>query len=233
MAKTLHPEDLLARIRRLENDIATLKRGTTLSNSVLSRGSVEVQTDSGQVLQRIGAIPFGGSTVQGIASYRANGNVASIVWDTPTGGGFWAWYDESGEVVVSDDTVSGQGLARPYVPLTAMLYSQVITPPESTTLGTFDRLYRIHGHHQQPYIRAYLITQADAGTTGEVQLAVDGVAITTAPTAIPDGDNSYRVVDAELPGEHLSFIAVDVEARRVSGAGTIRVGVAFASGRQS
>lgn len=233
MAKTLQPEGLVERIKRLENEVATLRRGSTLSNSVLSRGSMEVQTDTGQVLQRIGAIPFGGSVVQGIASYRANGNVASIVWDTATGGGFWAWYDEDGNVLAGDDTVAGVGLARPYLQHTVMRYAEVATPPESTTLGTFDRLYRIHGHHQQPWVRAYLITQADVGTTGEVQLAVNGTAITTVATPIPDGDNSYRVVDAELPGDHMSLIAVDVEARRLTGAGTIRVGVAFASGRQS
>ncbi len=233
MGKILQPEGLIERIKRLENEVATLKRGTTLSNSVLSRGSMEVQTDSGQVLQRIGAIPWAGTTVQGIAAYRANGTIANIVWDTPTGGGYWAWFAEVGEIVVSDDTVSGQGLARPYLQHTVMRYSEVLTPPAATTLGTFERLYRIHGHHQQPYLRAYLITQSDAGTTGEVQLAVNGVAITTTPTAIPAADNSYRIVDALLPGDHMSIIAVDVEARRTAGAGGVRVAVAVASGRQS
>lgn len=231
--KVNHAEDLVARIKRLENEIATLKRGTTLSNSVLSRGSMEVQTDSGQVLQRIGAIPFGGSTVQGIASYRANGSVASIVWDTPTGGGFWAFYDEAENVVVSDDTVSGVGLARPYLQYSSMPSTSVVTPPQSTTSGTFQALHRCHGQRWQPWIRTYLIVQSDAATTGEVQLAIGGVAITAAPTPILAAANAYQVVDAQLPGEFMDFFAVDVEARRVSGAGAIRIGLAFVSGRQS
>jgi hypothetical protein len=231
--KINHPEDLIARIKRLENELAILKRGSTLSGSVLSRGQMEVQTESGQVLQRIGAIPWAGTTVRGIANYRADGSVTSIQWDDDEGNGYWSWYDEAGNSVVSDDTVSGQGLARPYLQYASTPWTQVLTPPELTTLGTFDPMARIAGQKQQPYLRVYLLTQADVGTTGEVQLAIGGSAITAAPTSIPDGANLYQTVDAELPGEHLSIFTVDVEARRVSGAGSIRVGVAFASGRQS
>ncbi len=232
--KVLQPEDLIARIKRLETEVAQLRRGSTLSNSVLSQGTMEVRTDTGQVIQQAGAIPWAGTTVWGAVNYRANGTVASVIWDVPGGGGYFSFYDEQGNGLFANDTVSNQGIARPYLQHTVMRYAEVATPPESTTLGTFDPLYRIHGHMQQPWVRAYLITQADVGTTGEVQLAVNGTAITDAPTTIPDGDNSYRVVDAELPaGDFLSFISVDVEARRVSGAGTVRVGVAFASGRQS
>jgi hypothetical protein len=233
MVKVNQPEDLVARIKRLENQVATLKRGTTLSGSVLSRGSMEVQTDTGQVLQRIGAIPFAGTTVRGIANYRADGSLTSIQWDDDAGNGYWAWYDEAGQVVVSDDTVSGTGLARPYLQYRAMPYSEVLTPPQSTTSATFTPLHRCHGQRQQPWIRTWLITQADAATTGEVRLAVAGTAITAAPTTIAAASNAYQIVDAELVGDHLGLFAVDVEARRVSGAGSIRVAVAFVSGRQS
>ncbi len=231
--KVNQPEDLVARIKRLENEVATLKRGSSLSGAVLSRGTVEVQTDTGQVLQRIGAIPWAGTTAYGAINFRANGTVAAIIFDTADGAGYWAFYDEQGNPCLSNDTVANQGLATPYLPYTATPWTQVLTAPEVTTLGTFDQMARISGHKQNPYIRAYLLTQADVGTTGEVQLAIGGVAITDAPTPIPDGANMYQTVDAPLPGDHMAIFSVDVEARRLTGAGSIRVGVAFSSGRQS
>ncbi len=232
MGKILHPEDLVARIKRLETEVANLKRGSTLGNSVLSRGTTEVRTDTGQVIQRTGLLPWAGTTVWGTQTLRANGTVSSINWDTDDGGGYFAFLDEAQNIIISNDTVSGVGLATPYLQYRPMPFSEVLSPPRSTTSGSVTTLHRCHGQHQKPWVRAQLITQADAGTTGEVRLSVGGAAI-AAVTAVPDGDNSYRVLDAELPGEHMAYVYVDVDARRVSGAGSVRVGVAFVEGRQS
>ncbi len=231
MAITNQRSDLLSEINELKKQVKALRRGT-LSNAVISQGSVEVRTPSGQVLFRAGDIPWGGTTVQGTATYRADGSMSSVAWDSPGGGGYWAVLDEDGAIVASTDTVSGSGLALPYLQYRSMPYSEVLTPPQSTTSATFTPLHRLSGQKQNPWIRAYLITQADAATTGEVQLAVGGVAISDV-TSIPASDNTYRTVDAPLSGPHLSFFNVDVEARRVTGAGAIRVGVGFVSGRQS
>jgi hypothetical protein len=238
MSKVNQPEDLVARIKRLETEVARLSRGSTLANSVLSQGTMEVRTDTGAVIQQVGAIPWAGTTVYGSAQYRANGTVVSVNWDVPGGGGYFSFYDEQGNGLFANDTVSNQGISRPYLQYTAMPYSEVLTPPQSTTSATFTPLHRCHFQRQQPWVRTWLITQADAATTGEVRLAVAGsaitaAAITAASTAIAAASNAYQVVDAELPGDFLGFSSVDVEARRVSGAGAIRVGVAFVSGRQS
>ncbi len=233
MAKVNQPEDLADRLRRLERQVAELQRGRALSGSVLSQGALEVRDPDGNTLFKAGRFDVGGQTVYGVAAYRADGTTQFWAWDTPTGGGYVSLWDEAGNIIVSNDTVSGQGLATPYIPLSAMPYASTLTPPQSTTSGTFTGLHRIHGQKQHPWIRALLVTQSDAATTGEVRLTVGGVAITTAPTAIPASDNSYRVLDAPVAGDHMDYLYVDVEARRVSGAGAIRVGLAFAEGRQS
>jgi hypothetical protein len=231
MAVTNKPEDLLSLIRDLQRQVKELRRGT-LSNAVVSQGSIEVRTAAGQVLFRAGEIPWGGTTKTGTATYRVDGSMSTVAWDDAGGNGYWAVLDEAGNIVASSDTVSGVGLALPYLQFRAMPYSEVLSPPQSTTSGTFTPLHRIHGQRQQPYIRVQLITQSDAATTGEVRLTVGGVAISSV-LEIPASDNFYRVLDAPLGGAHLDFVYVDVEARRVSGAGAIRVGVAFTSGRQS
>lgn len=231
--KVNQPEDLVARIKRLEGEVASLKRGSTLSNAVLSQGTMEVRTPAGAVIQQVGAIPWAGTTVYGSAQYRANGTVVSVNWDVPGGGGYFSFYDEQGNGLFANDTVADQGISRPYLQYTAMPYSEVLTPPQSTTSATFTPLHRCHFQKQQPWVRTYLITQADAATTGEVQLAIAGTAITAVPTAIAASSNTYTVVDAAVPGDFLGFCAVDVEVRRASGAGAVRVGVGFVSGRQS
>ncbi len=231
MGAVNQPDDLLSIVKDLQRQIKELRRGT-LSNAVLSQGSLEVRSPTGQVLFRAGDIPWGGTVKQGVASYRYDGSMSSVAWDDASGSGYWAILDEAGAIVASTDTVSGSGLALPYLQYRSMPYSEVLTPPQSTTSATFTPLHRLSGQKQNPWIRAYLITQADAATTGEVQLAVGGVAISDV-TVIPASDNSYRTVDAPLGGPHMSFFNVDVEARRVTGAGAIRVGVGFVSGRQS
>ncbi len=232
MGKVNQPENLITRIRELERRLAAVERGHSLSNSVLSQGALDVRTPDGTVIYRVGAFDLNGSLVYGMASFRYDGTVQFFSWDTPSGGGYTSMWDEQNNIIVSNDTASGQGLATPYIPLTGTPWSSVLTPPQSTTSGTFGPLHRIHGQKQHPWIRCLLITQADAATTGEAQLAVGGVAI-SAVTSIPASDNSYRILDAPVAGSHMDFLYVDVEARRTSGAGSIRVGLAFAEGRQS
>ncbi len=232
MGKVNQPENLITRIRDLERRLAAVERGRTLANSVLSQGALEVRTPDGNVVYRVGAFDLGGTTVYGTASFRHDGSVQFWSFDTPTGGGYTSLWDENNNIVMSTDTVSGQGLATPYIPLTGMPYASVLTPPQSTTSGAFTGLHRIHGQKQHPWIRTLLITQADAATTGEVRLAVAGVAISEI-VSIPASDNTYRILDAPVTGGHLDYLYVDVDARRTSGAGAIRVGLAFAEGRQS
>ncbi len=232
MGKVNQPENLITRIRELERRLAAVERGHSLSNSVLSQGALDVRTPDGTVIYRVGAFDLNGTLVYGMASFRYDGTVQFFSWDTPSGGGYTSMWDEANNIIVSNDTASGQGLATPYIPLTGMPYASILTPPQSTTSGTFGGLHRVHGQKQHPWIRVLLITQADAATTGEVQLAVGGVAI-SGITVVPASDNSYRILDAPVTGGHMDYLYVDVEARRTSGAGSIRVGLAFAEGRQS
>lgn len=232
MGQTNQPDDLISRIKRLEQQVKELRRPSTLGNAALSQGSFEVRDDGGNTVLRAGKFLSGADEVYGLAAWRDNGSIQFLVWDNGSGDGYWSLWDEVGNIVVSNDTDSGQGLATPYIPYRPMPYSEVLTPPQSTTSGTFGALHRVHGQKQHPIIRAHLILQADASTTGEVRLAVDGSAISDVQV-IDAGENVYRTIDCALAGGHLSFQYVDVEARRVSGAGAIRVGVAFVEGKQS
>ncbi len=233
MGKVNQTETLLTRLLAAEKRIAALERARPVAGATLSQGSLEVQTPEGDSIMRAGPFAYGSETAYGAEFRRQSGGLQARFFDVGGGNGYWAMFDEEGSVVVSEDTYSGFGLATPYLQVAAMPYSSVLSPPQSTASATFTPLHRLHFQLQQPWLRAYLICQTDAATTGEVQLAIAGVAVTTAPTILDASLNAYRTVDARIVGSMRSFQNVDVEVRRTSGAGNVRVAVAFASGRQS
>lgn len=229
MAKTNQPETLVTRIKALEKRIAELERGRTLTGATVSRGTLDVRDDDGNRILSAGEVVTGG---YGLALYRHNGTVQFRAYDTPTGGGYAAIFDEQGSVLFSDDTVSGQGIARPYLGLPFVPWSQVLTPPELTTSGTFATLHRVHGRKQQPRIEVMVVVKLDAGTTGEIQMA-QGASVIYGPTALTDGQYAYLRLTGAVTGGHMSDLQVDVQARRVGGAGNVRVLVTHAIGVQS
>lgn len=233
MTVTRPSEDLLTRIRDLERQVRELRR-RNISNASISQGSIEVRTPDGFLIARIGEFDAWGTPAAGMEIYRRSGVLQARFFDTTGtgGGGYWSLFDEAGNILFSEDTVANQGIATPYLALTAMPYAEMLSPPVLTTSATFADLHRCHGPKQQPWIRVRLLTDSDAGTTGEVRLVQDGLQIGDIQT-IPDGDNSYRTIDAPVAGTHMSDLVVDVQARRTAGAGNVRVGVAYVVGRQS
>lgn len=230
--KTNQPANIATWMRAMERRMAAVERGRPLANSVVSQGSWEVRDPDGNILFKAGEFTVGASTVYGVGAYRRNGTLQMLSWDNAAGAGYLAVYDEAGNIIFSTDTVSGQGIARPYIPLPVVPYAEVLTPSVLTTSATFTPLHRIHSTKQQPWIRVRVVTKVDAGTTGEIRLAVAGVAISDV-TALPDGDFSYRTLTAAVAGAHLTDVQVDIEARRGSGAGNVRVLACYALGRQS
>ncbi len=232
MGTVNQPADLLTEIKDLKRQVRELRR-RTLFNAAISEGDIQVRTPEGAPIVIAGQLPFGSSTVAGMGIYRADGTLQARFFDTAAGAGFWALFDEQENQIFSEDTIAGSGIATPYLQVRSMPHSEVTTVPQFTTSATFTPLHRIHFQKCQPLLRTWLICQTDGGTTGEVRLAVGGVAISTDTLTLPAALNEYRIHDAPVAGDHMSFQAVDVEVRRTGGAGNVRVGVAFASGRQS
>ncbi len=233
MGKVNHTEDLASRIKGLEARLAALERGRPMAGAAISQGNLDVRTPDGESIMRAGEIPYGDQTAYGVEIRRRSGGLQARFFDTDSGDGYAAIFDEQGSVVFSEDTNSGFGIACPYLQVAAMPYSSVLSPPQTTTSGTFTPLHRLHFQLQQPWLRTHLICQTDVGTTGEVQLAISGVPVTASPTPLDAGISDYKTVDARIVGGQRSFQYVDVEVRRTAGAGNVRVAVAFASGRQS
>lgn len=165
--------------------------------------------------------------------YANDGTNARFALLGPSGSQFWALYDEQGNILISDDSSAGQGLARPYIPWRAMPMSEVTTPPQSTTSSSFVALHRSHGVKQHPRIRVDMIIQADSGTTGEARLVASSGDVIGGVLSIPSAANTYGQIVGAIPGDHMQATHFDVQARRVSGAGSVRVGIADVYGVQS
>lgn len=159
---------------------------------------------------------------------RTDGSTAMTV-GTPAAG--WALYDQSANAVLAEDTLSGAGLALPYL-------QNVFAPARYTdwlasTSATFEDVHRATIKKLQPYAYVSLGYAADtSGTTGEVQVTVNGTPIGT-PTAVTFAIGAVSVGPFALPGAYKSQIEIRVQAHRTGGTGTIRCAVLAASGLQS
>ncbi len=224
-------EDLLTVVRDLQRQVRELRR-RTLFGAAITEGDMSVRTPEGNTVMQVGQIPYGSGTVSGMAIYRDDGTLQARFFDTAGGGGFWSLYDEAENAIVSNDTVSGVGLATPYITCQVMPSSEVTTPPTLVTAAGFTNYFRVHYQRQHPRLRCLLICVTDAATTGEVVLNQGGSQISTV-LPIAASSNDYFTIDGTVTGNYLSVAAVDVQARRASGAGTFRIAVAWSAGVQS
>ena len=182
-----------------------------------------------------GSVPAG----SGMILYRHNGGIYFSLEGTDPDSQFWALRDEVGNIVASDDSAAGQGLATPYIPLGAYptrLLLTFATDGEQTTSSTFGPLWTIHGHKQHPRLRVGVYVYTDvAGTNAEIRLR-DNTAgtVVAGPTAV-SATSTPTVYDLTGPiaGAHLAEIKAEVEVRRTSGTGTVWVQLAYAEGIQS
>jgi hypothetical protein len=156
---------------------------------------------------------------------RADSTVAASL------GTSWSWYDQHGETVVAEDAVAGGGLALPYLPI--MFAPARFGDWQTCTSGTFEDIHRATIKRLQAY--AYLSighTSDVSGTTGEIQVTVNGVAVGS-PTAVSFAVSAVTVGPFLLPGAYRSQVEIRVQARRTGGAGNIRCSVLAASGIQA
>ncbi|WP_158544445.1 hypothetical protein [Blastococcus sp. TBT05-19] len=177
------------------------------------------------------ALPDG--TLQpGLVLRREDGTIALALYDpTPdnTGDGFnqfLALYDRAQVIVVSDDTASGQGLSRPYVPIpvTRARYTDMVAVTDSAFVDVF----RTPGafHKVNARARADIRCTTDvAGTTGEVRVLVDGVQVGDVQPVGFTVETKY-VGPFAIPGDAYTTHSIVVQARRTAGTGAVRLDAA-------
>jgi len=242
------PPGLWERIRTLvQEEVGKLLRSGLLRNASISEGGLTIKGGFLK-LQAPGAaadtVYVGGvnppapdgSLQPGFVLRRNDGTIAFLLRDgSPTTDGYyqhWNFYDRAGNVIVSEDATSGQGIATPYVPVPLYPGLGVNTLPAGTTSTSFTALWIARAPKQQPRLALSFLATAPAGTTGEVRATV-GASALGAGAVVTGGALLDATFLGPVDGAHMSEMRINLEARVTSGPGPITVYPVRCEGRQS
>ncbi len=188
--------------------------------------ALKVQNAAGSSVQFL----LGQDGAQRVARlYRTDGSIAfSVATATAAPQAATIW-DLNGAAVVHDDPTGG-GLARPYIP---WVYAPARTADWlASTAAAFEDIYRMTVYKINPTGFVTIGHIADAATAGEVRVTVNAAA-TGATTTVGTSQGAVTVGPFALPGAQESTVEIRVQARRTSGAGSVRCAVLAASGYHS
>ncbi|MFB6877222.1 hypothetical protein [Streptomyces sp. NPDC056323] len=135
-------------------------------------------------------------------------------------------------VVPAEGTNSGTGPARPWIPPTAPTGSDTAVRPKTTEAG-FTTIATACNVKMQPNPRVFAHTAAVGGTaTSDVQSAINGSARGASVSAGSGLDiaDITDIIDGVEIGEQFTL---DVQARRLTGTGSIAAQVRMIYGRQT
>lgn len=214
--------------RRLEN--ASVGKG---GMKIVSGGRLSMDTPSGVRMVDNGQINntdynhSDGSTQQAMFHKREDGSLMFACFSYPPLGSetqAWKWFDRTGNVVFAEDTNSGMGLARPYLPVP-------MGPgydggwdywPRAASTST-SQLWSGRFYKQLPNIVVVVKASMDtSGGNGTIELTVGGTVQGTAQNLgfsvgyITLGPYSLASYD------HMQQVDIVVQGRRTSGTGALR-----------
>lgn len=207
----------------------------------INGGALVVEAADGEISAYFGPVAPtlpDGTYQPGMTLRREDGTTAMAMFDPdpdPDGPGdykqFLALYDRGERVIVSDDTTSGSGLARPF--LSAAFYRDRFADWATTTSGTFETLFTaiLYKHHPRLWVQVWASNDT-AGATGEVRMLVNSVPwLSVGSTAFAQSTQSFG--PAPVDGAHMASLKVEVQARVASGGGGVRVEPRACIGMQS
>jgi len=230
---TPQPDTLLDRLRRLEDRIDQVARGTLGRDmvsiagiTIRSQGGLTVKDSNGQSTLFVGGLTQ--PTTEPHTAPRAAHAAAS-----GAGALRLAIWDKTGNVIFSDDTPSGAGIGRPYLGGTLSPYRTAEWP--ATQSPDWDPLQRWMFNRQHPCIHVIIHAATDnPDTTGEARLR-DLVTDTVLGTVAVAADTASGLVigPVAIPGAFGDICEVRLEAHRAAGTGNVRATIAYATGLQS
>jgi hypothetical protein len=220
--------------RDIERRLRQLERAPRLTSASIRGGLLRVLTPNGREMLRVGQYPAFGDTEAVV--FRESGELAFAVYNGGQGAGspqFWSLWDRASNIVASDDAVSGQGLARPYLPI--RFASLDMSNASGTTSGTFTDLEQALAFKQHPKVNVTAPVIGDAGTAGEFRLwdATHSVQLGSTFTLSAGAFTYASWTGIAVNGAHLSTVDLRLQGRRTAGTGFVRARTVLAAGVQS
>ncbi|MET7649305.1 hypothetical protein ABZS83_37985 [Streptomyces sp. NPDC005426] len=245
------PTDLARRLAAVERELRELRAGRRLENASVGSGGVRVvnggrfamDTPINKRMVDIGAINndsynhFDGTRQQGIFFRREDGSPMFSCFSYPPFGSeaqAWKFYDNTQSVVVAEDANSGQGLARPYLPVAlAPAYAGGWDYWPRTSATTLTELWAGRIYKQQPRLVVVVRASMDtSGATGSISLRINGESQPAQTVGFSVGYftlGPYTLTNTD----HMQQIDIAVEGKRDTGTGTIRASLHSAYTLQS
>lgn len=241
------PPEFWERVRKIAaEEAAKSYRSAPLRNASISEGGdLSVRGGAVRVYYRSsqggGNAVYFGDLVSG-TDYVGTGmlvegpdgtDIASFSYNFADGSSTANLHDEKNNIIVGNDSVSGQGLARPYVPMGGFFRAKYSDWTVQTTSATFETLWRGELLKQHPKLSVATNSSMDtSGSTGELRVLVNGVQLGTTAT-INFALTTTLFGPTAVDGSHMQLLAVEIQGRVASGAGALRVEPLHAIGRQS
>jgi len=138
--------------------------------------------------------------------------------------------DVNGNLLIADDTDVPYGLALPYLAWSVESATNYTTPPEVVTAAGFVTTHYLNSFRISPSISVMLRVNTGAGTTAEVQIKDTATASLSPLLSVGAATTVNRTISMRTAGTHLAQIQYEVQARRVSGANNVRIGVLMVAG---
>lgn len=231
------PLDEAAIGRKLEDmqrQITALQNASRIGNTAIDGGDLTIKGGALRLVDEQGkTIVYIGRRDDDLGSF------AAIIFTRPDGSytftqerEYWSLNDQQNNVVFSDDAVSGQGIARPYIPsgrfVDAAQYSGALT---ATTASTgFVDLQSTAWTKQHPRVRLFVI-QSTGSTTAEWRVMQNDSNEVFRTTT--NSGSGWSFWEFPIDGGWLSWSKLTIQGRVASGAGTIGVRVLSELGIQS
>lgn len=211
--------DLRRELAELKRRIKALETSPRMGNSSVSHGKFLIRDSDGSSdvdVLRVGYLgQYSSADVRGTEVRRPTGELVLSTWSGADQGRFWGMFDIAENRVISDDAVSGQGLATPYIGAPVFAPFDTSKWP-STTSSTYAPAWIGMWWKQHPRLHVIVWAKSDSGTSGDVQVTCNGA---SASASIGSAENGIKELFLTVPGGHLSWQEVEIDFRRTGGSG--------------
>lgn len=228
--------------RKAKRTTDNLRNQSPFPGTISRPGSrLIVQDSSGTELMVMGdlgnraAPKLDGSAQQGWILRRDSGELVGTALTNVAGGlQSWNFTNRQGDGIVSDDAVSGDSLATPYIPLGAMVPLST-TSWEATTSGSYGDLYGCQTYRQHPWALFFGWVFAPTSTNGDIRVLVNGSQVGSAVSIVGNSAaiQSWQVGAVAVGTGWHQYLDIRVQARRTAGAGSFALVPLVSLGMQS
>jgi len=219
------PSNLLDRIIRLEKRVEEIWKKVGLASAVIRKGGLTLLDDAylRMVDDNNDEIVYIGPDDEGkqiIRIRREGGADVLYTYTAASGRQYWALTDNAHQIIFSDDAESGQGIARPWIPIPVLTtrFDQMPSTPNTNFELVQSTAFR---PKQSPFWRvntSHCTTAPD--TAGEARLILDGVQV-GATFGVGFVVAWTDIGPFPVPGTHMSQHHLELHCRRTAGTGRV------------